>query len=123
MLKLDDDARIRQAHREGMSIRGLAKLYHHSRQKIREVLECPEPRPYRRSEPYTATKPRPFQTWIDEILKTDDGGTAGSADPQVPSLRNEWRKCSVLRVDEIEAEQQAGVKRIANRQQPLQPPE
>lgn len=72
MLKLDDYARIRQAHREGMSIRGLAKLYHHSRQKIREVLECPEPRPYSRSEPYAAPKLGPFQPWIDEILKTDE---------------------------------------------------
>jgi transposase len=72
MLKLDDYARIRQAHREGMSIRGLAKLYHHSRQKIREVLECPEPRSYSRSEPYAAPKLGPFQPWIDEILKTDE---------------------------------------------------
>ena len=36
MLKLDDFARIRQAHREWMSIRGLANLYHHPRRPVAE---------------------------------------------------------------------------------------
>ncbi|MFN6103415.1 MAG: hypothetical protein ACK5EA_03030 [Planctomycetaceae bacterium] len=72
MLTLEKETRIRKIHQEGMNIRGLAKLYHHSRQKIREVLECPEPRPYSRSEPYADPKLGPFQTWIDEILKTDE---------------------------------------------------
>ena len=53
MLKVEDYARIRRAYRDGMSIREIARAYHHSRRKIREVLANPEPRGYRR------TKPRP----------------------------------------------------------------
>lgn len=72
MQNVDDDAGIRQAHQEGMSRRGLAKLDHHPWQKIREVLESPEPRAERRSEASAVPKLGPFPTRIAEIRKTDE---------------------------------------------------
>ena len=63
---------IRQAHRAGKSIRALAKEYRHSRKKIREMLQCPEPRPYHRTKPCVAPKLGPFLSWIDEVLRTDE---------------------------------------------------
>lgn len=72
MLKVDDYARIRLAHRDGMSIRQIARTFGHSRQKIRQVLNEPVPKPY------TLARPRPcrkltesFQAIIDEILASD----------------------------------------------------
>jgi hypothetical protein len=38
MLTVDDYGRIRRAHRDGMSIREIARQFHHSRSKVREVL-------------------------------------------------------------------------------------
>jgi len=49
MLTVDKYTRIRQAHRDGMSIRAIARTFHHSRRKVREVLSNPEPKPYTRS--------------------------------------------------------------------------
>ena len=48
MLTVDKYARIRQAHRDGMSIREIARTFHHSRRKVREVLASPEPKPFTR---------------------------------------------------------------------------
>ena len=49
MLTVEDYGRIRRAHRDSMSIRAIARTFHHSRRKIREVLANPEPRPYSRA--------------------------------------------------------------------------
>jgi hypothetical protein len=38
MLTVDDYGRIRRAHRDGMSIRAIARQFHHSRYKIRQIL-------------------------------------------------------------------------------------
>ena len=72
MLKVEDYGRIRRAHRDGMSIREIARTFGHSRRKIREALAQPEPRPY------TLSLPRPrrvlteaHQRWIDAILAAD----------------------------------------------------
>src|SRR5436190_862322 len=51
MLTVDDYARIRVAHRDGMSIREIASTFHHSRRKVREVLAQPQPTPYTRTKP------------------------------------------------------------------------
>lgn len=72
MLTVENYARIRRAHRDGMSIRAIAKRFHHSRRKIREVLQSPEPEPYSRSQPAAAPKLGPFHPLIDEILKADE---------------------------------------------------
>ena len=72
MLTVDDYARIRRAKRDGMSIRSIARTFHHSRHKIRQVLVEPEPTPYtRQKEPY-APKLGPFHALIDQILADDD---------------------------------------------------
>ena len=39
MLTVEDYAKIRRAHRDGMSIRAIARTFGHSRHKIRQVLE------------------------------------------------------------------------------------
>lgn len=72
MLKVVDYARIRRAYRDGMSIREIARSFGHSRQKIREVLETPEPRPYQRNNPSPAPKlTHQLRQRIDEILDQD----------------------------------------------------
>lgn len=54
---MDQYGNIRRAHRDGMSIRDIARTFHHSRRKIRQILQEPQPRSYTRSSP-----PRlPFQ--------------------------------------------------------------
>ena len=73
MLTVEEYARIRLAHRDGMSIRAIAKRFHHSRRKIREVLKNPEPRGYTRQQPAAAPKLGPFFGRIDEILQADEG--------------------------------------------------
>ena len=37
---------IRRAHRDGMSIREIARTFHHSRKKVRQILAEGEPQPY-----------------------------------------------------------------------------
>lgn len=73
MLKVEEYGRIRRAHRDGMSIREIARTYGHSRRKIREALAEAEPRSY------TLAQPRPrrvlsvaHQQWIDAILVEDE---------------------------------------------------
>jgi len=43
MLTVDDYGRIRRAHRDGMSIRQVARIFRHFRRKIRHVLAEPVP--------------------------------------------------------------------------------
>ena len=38
MLTVEEYGRIRRAHRDGISIREIAREFHHSRYKVREVL-------------------------------------------------------------------------------------
>jgi len=72
MLTVDDYGQIRRAHRDGMTIRAIARTFHHSRRKIREALACPEPKPYTRSKDPPALKLGPFKPVIDEILEADE---------------------------------------------------
>jgi len=72
MLTVEDYGRIRRAHRDGMSIREIARTLGHSRRKIRQALAEPEPRPY------TLSQPRPrrvlttaHQQWIEGVLAAD----------------------------------------------------
>jgi transposase len=73
MLKVDEYARIRLAHRDGMSIRKIARTYGHSRHTVRKVLDESIPKPY------TLRRPRPgrklgddLRRVIDDILKSDE---------------------------------------------------
>jgi transposase len=70
MLTVDDYAKIRIAHRDGMSIRAIARTFGHSRRKVREILANPQPKPYTRG------KPKPVLGWfyavIDGVLADDE---------------------------------------------------
>ena len=72
MLTVDDYARIRRAYRDGMSLRAIARTFHHTRRTIREALQNPEPKPYTRTKPPAAPKLDPFKAAIDEILAADE---------------------------------------------------
>jgi hypothetical protein len=71
MVKVDEYARIRHAHRcDKMSIRQLARRFHHSRRNIREILAQPEPKTYQRQAmPSVVDR---FKPVIDAILRNDD---------------------------------------------------
>jgi transposase len=72
MLTVEDFARIRRAHRDGLSIRSIAKQYHHSRRKVREALSQPEPRKFTRRQAASAPKLDPVKPIIDQILRDDE---------------------------------------------------
>lgn len=72
MLTVDDYAKIRLAHRDGMSIRDIARTFRHSRVKVREALEQPEPTPYTRTKPPPAPICGAFHPLIDAILVADE---------------------------------------------------
>jgi transposase len=69
---VDDYAKIRLAHRDGMSIRQIASTFHHSRRKVREVLAQPQPAPYTRTRPPPAPVLGSFHQAIDAILAADE---------------------------------------------------
>jgi transposase len=71
MVTVDEYARIRRGHRDGMSIRELARTFHHSRDKIREILECPEPKSYRRLNPVPSVLD-PFKPVLDKLVLDDE---------------------------------------------------
>lgn len=72
MLTVEDYGRIRRARQDGLSIRAMARTFHHSRRKVREALDASEPRPYTRSKDPPAPKLGLFKPIIDEILRADD---------------------------------------------------
>ena len=61
MLTVDDYGVIRRAYRDGMSVRAIARTFHHSRRKIRQVLAEPQPRLYTRVQELAAPKLGPFK--------------------------------------------------------------
>lgn len=72
MLTVEDYGAIRRAHRDGLSVRAIARQFRHSRRKIRQVLAEPEPRRYTRSKPPRSPKLDPFKPIIDQILIDDE---------------------------------------------------
>jgi hypothetical protein len=72
MLTVEDYGVIRRAHRDGMSIRAIARTFHHSRRNVREALASPEPQPYTRAKEADAPKLGAFKATIDQILAADD---------------------------------------------------
>ena len=70
MVKVDEYARIRQAHRsDKLSVRALVRLFHHSQRKIREILAQPEPQQYHRKAMPSVVDP--FKPRIEAILQAD----------------------------------------------------
>jgi transposase len=72
MLTVNHYATIRLAFRDGLSISEIARTFHHSRRKIRQVLAHAEPHPYTRSKPPPAPVLGPFHALIDTILAADE---------------------------------------------------
>jgi len=69
---VDDFAAIRQAKRDGMSIRAIARTFKRSRKSVRKALAEPEPKRYTLSEPRAAPKLGPFHAVIAQILREDE---------------------------------------------------
>jgi transposase len=72
MLTVDHYAKIRLAHRDGMGIREIARTFHHSRRKVREVLAQPQPTDYTRTKPPPAPVLGSFHQTIDALLAADE---------------------------------------------------
>jgi transposase len=72
MLTVDKYARIRQAYRDGMSIREMARRFNHSRKKVREVIRSDgQPTAYKISQPRPAPQLDAFKDRIRQILEDD----------------------------------------------------
>ncbi len=63
---------IRRARRDGMSIREIARNFHHSRRKVRQILAEGQPQPYTRTQPTPAPVLGAFHATIDVILVADE---------------------------------------------------
>jgi transposase len=72
MLKVEDYGKIRRAHRDGMSIREIARTFGRSRRKVREVLAQPQPKPYTRVKEPPAPVLGSFHAAINAILAADE---------------------------------------------------
>jgi transposase len=72
MRTVDDFAALRRAHREGLSIRQIAKQFGVGRDTVRKALQHPEPQPYTCSQPRVAPIFGPFQQIVDAIVAADD---------------------------------------------------
>jgi transposase len=72
MLTVDRFARIRQLHREGLSLRAIAQQLGHSPKTILKALNHPEPIPYTLSAPRAAPTFGPFRAIVDAILDADE---------------------------------------------------
>jgi transposase len=71
MLTVDDYSQIRQARRDGLSIRQLAEQFRHSNRTIIKVLGQAEPKSYSLSKPRSAPVFGNFRPIVDEILAQD----------------------------------------------------
>jgi transposase len=72
VLTVDDYGAIRRAHRDGKSIRQIAREFEHSRGTVRHVLTHAEPDPGPHTRDRAAPVLGPFQTIIDQILADDE---------------------------------------------------
>jgi len=72
MLNVDQYLQIRLLHRDGLSIREIARRLGHGRETVKKALIQPSPRPYTRSVPAVYPKLGAFIAVIDRILKEDE---------------------------------------------------
>src|ERR1700730_7795553 len=72
MLTVDDYAKIRIAHRDGMPIRAIARTFEHSRRKVREILGSPQPKGYTRVKARPAPVLGLLHAVIDAVLAEDE---------------------------------------------------
>jgi transposase len=74
MITVEQIAQIRHAYyNEGRSVRWIAPEYHHSREKVRQALDNPEPRRYTRTKAKPAPVMDPWKPRIDTLLIESDG--------------------------------------------------
>src|ERR1700736_1619286 len=71
MRTVDDFAALRRAHRDGLSIRQIAKQFGVGRDTVRKALAHPEPKPYALGKPRHAPTFGPFHAAVDAILDAD----------------------------------------------------
>jgi len=71
MRTVDDFAAIRQLHREGLSVRKIARHLGVSRNTVRKALVTPEPKAYTLAVPRPAPVFGAFRAFVDEILAHD----------------------------------------------------
>jgi transposase len=71
MLHVDHYLQIRLLHRDGLSIRQIAKKLGHSRDTVKKALVQPTPLPYTRTLPAACPKLGPFIGQIEQILTED----------------------------------------------------
>jgi hypothetical protein len=88
MPTVDNFAALRQAHRDGLSIRRIAKHFGVGRDTVRKALQHPEP------PPYTATQPRPAPTFgpFREIAAAILAADATAPRKQRPTARQLFRR-------------------------------
>jgi transposase len=72
MRTVDDFAAIRRAHRDGTSIRQIAKQFGVGRDTVRKALQHPEPASYTLSQPRPAPTFGPVREVVDAILAADE---------------------------------------------------
>jgi transposase len=72
MRTVDDFAALRQAHRDGMSIRQIARHFGVGRDTVRKALQHSQPPPYTLSQPRAAPTFGPFHALADAILQADE---------------------------------------------------
>ena len=71
MRTVDDFSAIRRLHREGLSVRTIARQLGVSRNTVRKALGNPEPKAYTLALPRTAPVFGAFRAFVDEILAHD----------------------------------------------------
>jgi transposase len=71
VLTVNDYGAVRRAYRDRMSIRQIARTFHHSRSKIRQILEQSEPVPPLQTRNRPAPVLGPLHQVIDQILADD----------------------------------------------------
>lgn len=72
MRTVDDFAALRQAHRDGLSIRQIAQQFGVGRDTVRKALQHPQPPPYTLRQPRTAPSFGPFREIVEAILAADE---------------------------------------------------
>ena len=72
MLTVDDFGKIRRSHRDGMSIRAIARTFGHSRRSVRNALSQAEPTVYTLKGSRAAPKLGSLHGVIDQILADDE---------------------------------------------------
>ena len=86
MRTVDDFARIRQAHRDGLSSRQIAKQLGVGRDTVRKALQHAEPPPYTLAQPRPTPVFGPFREFVDEILAEDENAPRKQRHTASPNL-------------------------------------